>query len=245
MEIRDNSENPHSQYSRAWYEVQDQLFEVFMARAPENRIRLREMVAADGGPELDLSIESLDDLGEWFVDWARRDPDDGEAWWSVTVSHQNRGWSGVGPTGRRDLSFQMERMRDRIAVYLGDVVTGLVPGSDWVCWRGDHVGDLRGGDIVVDVGDPRRPFDVTIFPGRVVMAAYAFCFDESRASYRPPEPDAMGRDVVRMLAQLEKRREEGLMPEFQPAPTGPEAKGRKRPHSGRRIFEALQRDGVY
>ncbi|MDR1186603.1 MAG: hypothetical protein LBK95_03990 [Bifidobacteriaceae bacterium] len=244
MEIRDKGSNTHRIDSRAWYAVQDQLFEMFMARVPENRVRLREIVAADGGPELDLSIRSLDNLGEWFVGWARRDPDDSESWESPYVDHRYKS-EGVNAAGRRAESPQMERMRVRLAVYLGDVAMGVVPGSRWVCWRGEAVGDRFAGDAVVDVGNPETPFNALIFSGWVCGAAYSASFDPSNPNYQPPKPHEWSRLIGWMLGRLEKRHEEGLEPEFQPAPTGPEAKGRKRPHSGRREYEALKRDGVY
>jgi hypothetical protein len=240
VEIRDIDSNPHPIDSRAWYAVQDQLFEMFMARVPENRVRLREMVAADGGPELDLSVGSLAALGEWFVDWARRDPDDGEDWSSVRVRHTMPPGS-VTMIGTKWISAQYERMQDRVAVYLGDVAMGLVPGSRWVCWRAGSVGDRFAGEVVVDVGDPDVPFRAPGSVGWVCGSAYARSFDPSKSFYRPPEPHAWAQIVTSTLERLEKRRERGLEPEFQPAPTGPEAKGRKRPHSGRLTYEIQRR----
>ncbi|MDR2566469.1 MAG: hypothetical protein LBC97_10555 [Bifidobacteriaceae bacterium] len=78
--MRNRFENPRGLDSRAWYAVQDRLFDRFAAQIPGCRVRLREMVAADGGPELDGSVRSLEPLGEWAVDWVRREPEDGEDW---------------------------------------------------------------------------------------------------------------------------------------------------------------------
>jgi hypothetical protein len=242
MELRDFSDNKHKIDSRAWYGVQDRLFEMFMARVADNRVRLRQMVAADGGPELDGSLGSLTGLGEWFCGWARRDPDDGESWESVRVNHKVS--REVNVLGLRGGSPQLERMEDRVAVYLGDVVMGLVPHSRWVCWRGDAVGDRFAGDIVVDVGDPDQPFNAPLFAGWVCGAAYITSYDESNFHFKPENPREMTEAVEWILGRLEERRVAGKEPVFQPAPTGREAAGGKRPHSGRREYEILKRDGV-
>ena len=76
----DNDEKP---FSRKWYAVQDLLFDRFMEQVPICRTRLREIVAQEDGPQLDLSVASLEPLSVWATDWAKREPDDGEDWLPV------------------------------------------------------------------------------------------------------------------------------------------------------------------
>jgi hypothetical protein len=229
--------------TRKWFAVQDQLFERLMSQVPVCRSGLREMAAADGGPVLDLSVGSLEPLSVWATEWARREPDDGEDWLPVSFNQRNTkryvDWDvlrrGVPLKFRtRNLSPQAARMRQRIEVYLGDVMMGLVEGSRWVCWRGETVVSRQAGYAVVDVGNPEWPFNAGYAAGYAFMPGYGAFYDPSNPDYVPPEPRGMADFVELVLERLGQRREKGLGPVFQAAPTGPEAAAGRRPYAGRR-----------
>lgn len=247
-ESRNIYDNPHRIDSKAWYRFQDELFDVFMGQIPQFREELKRIAAADGGLELDGSVDSLDALNAWVIDWARREPDDGATWWPMHQPRPDPSWTGLSELGTRTISPQAARMIERISVYFADVVMGLVPGSRWVCWRGSKVGERFAGSHVLDVGVPTMPIPALAKGASGWGNAYMSCFDETHFAYRPPDPGALRWQVERVLGGLESHREKGLEQVFQPAPTGPEAAGDKKPHSGRleyhRIDRKLRRDGV-
>jgi hypothetical protein len=216
------------------------LFDRFMSQVPGCRTKLREMVAETGGPELDCSLRSLEPVCQWVLDWVKREPDDGEDWLSIWF---NRDAPRVHEVDNGHLVYknwylspQADRMRQRLAVYVSDVMMRLVPRSRWVCWRGNFVGDHPAGDILLDVGDPNRPFQPRAADGLVFTHAYTAGFDPSHPEYRAPNPREATDYVDQTLARLEERRRKGLEPVFQAAPTGREAAKGRTPHAGRREF---------
>lgn len=82
--------------------------------------------------------------------------------------------------------------------------------------------------MVVDVGDPDLPFVAEGFVISVWGTAYRCGFDPAHPDWSPPRPREMADAIDRMLERLRGRKERGLEPVFQLAPTGKEAdKGRK------------------
>jgi hypothetical protein len=123
-------------------------------------------------------------------------------------------------------------MEGRVALYLADVVIAALPGSRWICYRGERYNTGLPGHPVLDTG---------IFPGYAnLLAAAAMVFGDiletipgaSPEGFKP-EREYTLRGWLELAIQIrEEWLAEGRELDFQLAPTGPEAAAGRGPYKG-------------
>ncbi|MDR1426253.1 MAG: hypothetical protein LBJ08_00620 [Bifidobacteriaceae bacterium] len=232
-DAQDFRDNPFREGTRAYWAVQDTLFEKFMATHDQCIEELQRLVRANGGPDLDGSVESLEPLN----DWLKYPPLTGAEWddgcdWRPT-------WAHIGDPDRRgpggmDL-LQYFRVEGRVAFYYADVLISQLPGSKWVCWREMRFNGYCSGLFVLDIGT----FPTGVFP----LLTVGDCIDDSwRANVNPAHASYSSRGEHTLMNMLQRDTSlrmdwllEGKELDFQAAPTGRSAGINRGPYKGSRI----------
>ena len=123
--------------------------DAYVAALPRLVQQLREHTARTGGPSLDGSVDSLAELGPWFVARLDADTDDdtddgfdeSPLWWDAQQPLPDRDPITDRPT--RYLSPRQLRLVDEVAAYLGTVLQTAVPQARWIVYRQKSRGRAR------------------------------------------------------------------------------------------------------
>jgi len=214
----------------SWEEA-DEHFEAFAATLPQRRRELAEHVAATGGPELDLSVESLTPLNEWFIETvldrpAPPDIDFRPAW----MSPPNPDFTPT-PGGPRRAPGWLYLLWEQLGVYLGDVMIEQTPGARWVCWRSPRRGNISNGQPTVDIGVPEDGFKAMSCANGDVLGAWMYLGTGERGMDARPDPGF----YLKYFTAVLERRDAYLAtkpPRWQAAPTGPRARKTQREPGG-------------
>jgi hypothetical protein len=221
---------PRQRYNKqdwaVFWDFKDGEFRKFRDAIPCLLDHLRRMVERFHGPAADFTVGSLEPLGEWLIDLARADFDDGAEWmapwqgWEVYL--RSRDYLVREKYPNRLMSLPLLRMQESLAAYYGEVVIRQVPGARWVCWRGMHNDDARNGSIEVDVGNPGWPTTAQ-YALLCLRRSYTAFFDESRPDYEEPKPRAMLTSFDRHMTKRREFLERFGEPVWQVASCGPAA----------------------
>ncbi|VTR75277.1 MULTISPECIES: hypothetical protein [Cellulomonas] len=185
------------------------------------RSELAERLAADG-LALDVSVDGLVPLNEWYIEAVLGPQEHAEV-------DFRPGWAGPGnpgfvptPDGPRQAPGWLLLLWEQVAVHVGDVVMAQVPGARWVCWRARNPRDIKNGKPVIDVGDPSRPVDVLACANADVVAAWVTRARPGDDGYHADATTM--RDAIRAALDTRAERLAAHAPRWQAAPTGRSAR---------------------
>jgi hypothetical protein len=220
-EARYPSDNPFKLGTKAYWAVQDALFDRFMAGRAAHLKELVEMSLRWGGPTLDGTPESLVPLDGWIADlliagW----PGDGQDWKAM------RGGREGGPARPHPPGLpwdQYYRLVERLGFYYADVMATALPGSKWVCWRAERFNDGRTGEFLVDMGIFPTPGDPLATASRLIGSVWVTQLDPSDPDYEPVRSFFLKQELDQEIRWRREWEERGEPLDFQAVPTGEDA----------------------
>ncbi|WP_152649982.1 hypothetical protein [Demequina globuliformis] len=144
-------------FHASWAEA-DAKFEEFVASIPKRREQLRTLMAATGGPELDGTPASLQQLNDWAIEFGLSDQDDAMDWWPLWLYRMTPEEQAQKRT--MPVPDKVYRRWELTGIYFADMCLAQDPTLQWVCWRGDHPIHIKNARFVLDQGLATDPWDV-------------------------------------------------------------------------------------
>lgn len=209
------------------WDAADAAFEQFLMTVPERREQLRDLMARTGGPELDGSAQSLNDLSDWSIEFAFSDRDDGMDWrplWRYWPTPEELALKHNPP-----LPDRLYRLWELTGVYLADMYLAHDPTLQWVCWRGNGRIDIKNARFLLDQGLQYEPLNPLQLGNIGIVRAYRPT--EQDPNPRPPDRNRLYNWYTRWVNQRHELHETKPR-SWQAAPTGRKANKRIGHHPG-------------